>query len=58
MNVFGALISPMRTEPPVGTTAGVDGAAVDAAGVIRAKQALPLTPETAEALIDRAGLGR
>ena len=30
--------------------------AVDAAGVIRAKQALPLTPESAEALIDRAGL--
>ena len=32
--------------------------AVDAKGVIRAKQALPLTPDSAEALIDRAGLGR
>ena len=32
--------------------------AVDASGVVRAKYISPLTPEAAEALIDRAGLGR
>lgn len=32
--------------------------AVDAKGVIRAKHVSPLTPESAEALIDRAGLAR
>ena len=45
-----------------GVDFGVSGVpetfAVDAAGVIRAKQASPLTPDSAEALIDRAGLGR
>ena len=45
-----------------GVDFGVSGVpetfAVDAQGVIRAKQASALTPDTAEALIERAGAGR
>ena len=41
-----------------GVDFGVSGVpetfAVDSSGVIRAKQALPLTPDTAEALVERA----